>query len=303
MKFGYGSDIITTGLTVQKRWTIEDYLREIADIGYDCASLFCWRGLQAQPQYLKSEDRKQILSLLDEINITISLIGGYGGLMLTTDYGYFSHDKSEREYVKSYMKQCVDLAVDLKCDVVGEISSIKPSYMKEEKAWEILETELGEVCDYAQENRVNIALEPGMRVLDIFIYSAQSFLEIKKRIKSNALKCDYDPSNMIIGGEKNVLEDIKLIKNDVVDVALKGVKQGVMTNNMEFTRPNSELDCTEQEQFLTILKQIGYDGAISIEELQGLYTVPMDIDLFESAKLCYSDIGRILDKIDYQRQK
>ena len=152
MKFGYGSDIITTGLTVKKRWTIEDYLRKIADIGYDCASLFCWRGLQAQPQYLKSEDRKQILSLLDEVNITISLIGGYGGLMLTTDYGYFSHDRAEREYVKSYMKQCVDLAVDLKCDVVGEISSIKPSYMKEEKAWEILETELGEVCDYAQEN-------------------------------------------------------------------------------------------------------------------------------------------------------
>jgi sugar phosphate isomerase/epimerase len=301
MRLGYVSNIVVRGLSIGKKWTLDEYLKNIAAIGYDCAAIFCFNGQAANPECLKSSDREQLAQLLEELGISISLVGGYGGTLLTTEYGHLSNDDSEVQYIRNYMKKCIDLAVDLGCGVVGDLSGSKPDGLSAQLAWEKLSSSLGEICDYAHDKDVYVALELGISARGAFIHSVQSFIELAKRVGSSALKLNYDPSNMILGGEERIIEDVSIVRDYIINAEVKGVTKGTMINGYQFARPCSNSDINDHKGFLKALKNIGYNRAIAVEELPSLYGSASTTDPFDSARVAYRDVVKILEEIEFRR--
>lgn len=295
MKLAYTSTIVKHNIFAVAKPTLREYLQEIARIGYDGCEIATHRGQDGYPAYLKKRDREQLRRLAEDLNLEISAIGAYGGMLLTTEFAYLM-DRDEKMYAISYMKHCIDLAVDLNSEVVEDLCGIKPEGMTEKQAWDTLSSAIGEVCDYAHENNVYLAIEH-FGLVD----RPEKFLQLVKKVKSKALKCVYDPSNMIkyMGKKKKeILEGVDLNSDYIVEVHLKGV-----TKDLQFVRPCSSLDYFGQEEFLTALKRIGYDRTIAIEEYEQLYTPSTNLEPFKAARIAYEDVNKVLKKLNYPRQK
>jgi len=304
MKLGYVSDTLTQGDAPGKKWTINEYLEKVSHIGYDSVEIFTFPGQATYPFYLNKKNREDLIEKLDELNLYVSNVGAYGGMMLCSEFGYLTNDEMERKFTVNYLKNCIDLAVELNCKTVGDLVGIKPIDLDIEKAWERAANSLGQVCDYAGDRGINIAVEIGTKLKAPrvkLVHSAETFLELIKNVKSNSLKCLYDPSNIIMGGVENWLEGVDLISKHLAHVQLKGLMRGDMTYGYNFTRPCSEYDLTPQKEFLNKLKNIGYNDSICIEEFPSLYTDAAKIDWFESAKLAYQDVNQLFDEVNYKR--
>jgi len=295
MKLGYLSFIVKHGLSAEWSLTLSEYFREIARIGYESVEVCTYHGQAGHPAYLKKKGREQLRRTAEDLNLEICAIGAYGGSPRhTTDFGYLTNDRDERRYIISYMKHCIDLAVDLNSEVVNDLSGVKPEEMTNKQAWDTLSSSIGEVCDYAHEKDIYLAIEIGW---DKLVHSPETFLHLAKEIRSSALKCLFDPSNLVIGGIKNIQEGVDRIYDYIIHVHLKGVKKGNIVHGYEFARPCSSFDEFDHEGFLAALKRKGYDRSIVIEELHELYRSPMNLEPFESARIAYEEVNKTLKKL------
>jgi sugar phosphate isomerase/epimerase len=189
------------------------------------------------------------------------------------------------------MKKSVDLAVDLDCEVVEDIAGVKPNWISEKKSWSSLCDCLKEICDYAQDRGVFLAVEH-FGLVD----TPKRFLELIDSVRSDALRCVYDPSNMLkyLGQSKSeILEGVRLNKDFVVDVHLKGVSR-----DLQFVRPCSESDYYGQKEFLAIFKEVGYRGSLLVEEFEQVYPPSTPKNPFKAARIAYKDIRKSLLKLD-----
>jgi len=289
MKLGYASSIVKHNIFAATKLTLSEYLQEISSIGYDSCEIFTCHGQAGYPAYLTRKDRRYLRLLAENLDLEISAIGAYGGMLLITEFAYLV-DKPERKFVINYMKQCIDLAVDLNSSVVEDLCGIKPKGMTEKRAWDILCSVIGEICDCAHENNVYLAIEH-FGLVD----TPEKFLQLVKEVKSNALKCVYDPCNMIkyMGKKKKeILNGIHLNCEYIVEVHLKGV-----TKDLQFVRPYSSLDFFDQREFLAALKEIGYDRTIIVEEYEQLYKPSTNLEPFKAATIAYKDTNEILKKL------
>jgi L-ribulose-5-phosphate 3-epimerase len=290
MKLGYSSSVAKHDVLAPLEITLGKYVKEIALTGYDSCGLFTFHGQAAYPDYLSKQDRMSLKRLVRDLGVEIGSIGAYGGMLLTTEFAYLT-DKAEKRYAVNYMKKCVDLAVDLECEVVEDLSGVGPAGMTEEKAWRAFCKCLKEVCDYADENNVCLAIEHlGL------VNTAQKFLRLTETIRSEALKCVFDPSNMLKylrQTKKEIFEGIRLNSDLIADVHLKGVSK-----DLQFVRPCSDLDYYGQRDFLEALKNVRYNGLITIEEFEQFY-IPSTPDMpFRAALIAHDDVNDILKNLE-----
>jgi len=209
--------------------------------------------------------------------------------MLTTEFAYLV-DEPERRYAVDFMKKSVDLAVDLDCGVVEDLAGLKPEGMSEKKAWRSLCACVREICDYAGERGVFLAVEH-LGLVD----SPEKFLELAETVGSEALKCVYDPSNMFkyLGqGKEEILGGVRLNGDYIADVHLKGVSEG-----LEFVRPCSDADYYGQREFLRALKEVGYSGSVLVEEYEQFYAPSTVKKPFLAARIAYRDVRTMLEAL------
>lgn len=286
MKLGYASSIVKRDVLVRPELDLSDYFKEISSIGYKSCGVFSFHGQAGYPDYLTRRDREELRAVARSLGVEVAGIGAYGGMLLTTEFAYFM-DSFEMKYAVSYMKKCVDLAVDLDCRVVEDLAGVKPEGVGEETAWTRLLGCVKEICDYAQDRDVSVAIEH-LGLVD----APEKFLKLAEQVRSEALKCVYDPSNMLkyLGHKKSeILWGIRLNAEYIVDVHLKGVSK-----NFQFVRPLGEEDYYGQLDFIAALKGVGYDGSVIVEEFDQHY-VPSTVEKpFEAARLACEDVGKVL---------
>ena len=289
MKLGYVSSIVKHDVLVKPEINLGEYVKEIASIGYDSCGVFSCRGQAGYPGYLSTKDRRELRKLAHDLGCEVAGIGAYGGMMLTTEFAYLV-DEPERRYAVDFMKKSVDLAVDLDCEVVEDLAGVKPERMSEKKAWGSLCACVKEICDYAGERGVFLAIEHlGL------VNTPEKFLELADAVGSEALKCVYDPSNMFkyLGQEKKeILEGVRLNKDYIADVHLKGVSE-----DLEFVRPFSDADYYGQREFLGALKEVGYRGSVLVEEYEQFYVPSTAKKPFLAARIAYGDVRRMLEAL------
>lgn len=286
MKLGYASSIVKHDVLAPPELTLSQYLTEIAAIGYDSCGIFTCHGQAAYPDYLSRKDRKKLKRLVQDLNLEIAGIGAYGGMLATTEFAYLV-DEHEKRYTVNYMKKCVDLAVELNSKVIEDLAGVKPVGMGEERAWNSLCKCLKEICDYAYDNNVYVAVEH-LGLVD----TPQKFLELTNAVRSEALKCVYDPSNMFkyLGQtKKEILDGIRLNADYIVDVHLKGVAR-----DLQFVRPCSDADYYGQRDFLKALKDVGYGESVVVEEFEQFYVPSTAERPFRAACITHEDVGKLL---------
>jgi sugar phosphate isomerase/epimerase len=289
MKLGYVSSIVKHDALVKPEIDLNEYARKIASVGYDRCGIFSYHGQAGYPKYLSVKDRRKLRKLVHDLGCEVAGIGAYGGMMLTTESAYLV-DGSERKYAVDFMKKSVDLAVDLDCRVVEDLAGIKPQRISEKKAWDSLCACMKEICDYADERGVSLAVEH-LGLVD----TPAKFLKLVEAVGSEALKCVYDPSNMfkyLKQGKKEILEGVRLNRDYIADVHLKGVSE-----DLEFVRPCSDADYYGQIEFLRALKEVGYRDSVLVEEYEQFYVPSTVEEPFLAAQIAYGDVRKMLEAL------
>jgi L-ribulose-5-phosphate 3-epimerase len=127
---------------------------------------------------------------------------------------------------------------------------------------EPLYTELVDVtrvlCDAIAANEQNFVLETGQE-------SAEVLLGFLADVGRPNLKVNFDPANMILYGSGDPLQALALLQSHVLSVHCKDGRSPVAGSGMlgqECALGNGEVDFPG---FLSLLKQINYNGALTIE--------------------------------------
>lgn len=132
------------------------------------------------------------------------------GLVCTSICGAFGPDrdlrgsKEDQERSKQYIKDCIDACVALECDVfVGPFySSVGRANMETDKArkeqWALVVKNLKELCKYAEDKGIYMALEPLNRFETDFINTCAQAKKMVEDVGSPMLKIHLDTFHMNI---------------------------------------------------------------------------------------------------------
>ena len=139
------------------------------------------------------------------------------GLKCSSICGLFGPDRDirgpNREYITggmSYIKDCIDACTNLECNLfVGPIYSsvgranLETGEAKEEQ-WKTEVKNLKEVCKYAEDKGVFIALEPLNRFETDFINTCTQAINLIRDVGSNMLKIHLDTFHMNIEEKSSI---------------------------------------------------------------------------------------------------
>lgn len=155
------------------------------------------------------------------------------------------------------MKEISDFAQLLGCPVIALHLGFLPHDPQQPRYQEIIAI-TRELCDYAQRNGQALHLETGQE-------SAAALVQFIGDVRRDNLYINFDPANMILYGSGEPIEALKLVGKYVRSIHCK---DGTWAANpgQEWGRevPLGEGD-VGMENYLRTLKEIGYDGPLTIE--------------------------------------
>ena len=171
----------------------------------------------------------------------------------------FRGTAEEQATAMTYCKALIDQAVVLGCpsiigpvySVVGKADAVEPAQQKVE--WQLVVKNLKELCKYAEEQGVQICVEPLNRFETDFLNTCDQGLKLIKAVGSKALKLHLDTFHMNIE-EKNQAAAI-----------LKAGKHLGHFHACGSDRGTPGGDHIDWKPIVAALKKIGYQGDVVIE--------------------------------------
>ncbi len=214
------------------------------------------------PQSRTQENADKFLARLKEYGIRLTAVfGGFEGESyadiptVARTVGLVPPEtRSERT---QELKEISDFARLLGCNVVGLHVGFVPHDTSDPLYGEVLEV-TREVCDHCRANGQNLHLETGQETAD-------ALLQFIGDVQRDNLFINFDPANMILYGTGEPIAALKKVGKYVRSVHCK---DGTWAANpgQEWGRevPLGEGD-VGMENYLRTLKEIGYDGPLTIE--------------------------------------
>jgi sugar phosphate isomerase/epimerase len=153
-------------------------------------------------------------------------------------------------------KRCADFGADV---AAPNISS-HIGYIPEDRADPIycaLVAAVQEICDYLHRRRMNFCLETGQE-------SAGLLKQFISNVSRENLKVNFDPANMIMYGTGDPIDAVELLAEWVRGVHCKDGVWPKAEGQLGEERPLGQGE-VGVERFLAKLKQIGYEGPLTIE--------------------------------------
>jgi D-psicose/D-tagatose/L-ribulose 3-epimerase len=171
----------------------------------------------------------------------------------------FRGTAEEQATAMTYCKALIDQAVVLGCpsiigpvySVVGKADAVEPAQQKVE--WQLVVKNLKELCKYAEEQGVQICVEPLNRFETDFLNTCDQGLKLIKAVGSKALKLHLDTFHMNIE-EKNQAASIKKAGKHLAHFHACGTDRGT---------PGG--DSLDWKPIVAALKKIGYKQDVVIE--------------------------------------
>jgi len=133
--------------------------------------------------------------------------------------------------------------------------------LTEGKAWDIVTDAFGKVVEAAEKNDVSVTVEAAFNMLVRDYYTLQEFLG---RFDSKKLAVNMDPSHLGLVGN-DVPWAVRRLGGKIKHVHVKDVFGKPGTQNQDFIFPLLGEGVIDWKGFFTALKDIGYDGFLSIE--------------------------------------
>ena len=156
------------------------------------------------------------------------------------------------------VKEIADFTKLLGCDAVGIHIGFIPHEEDDPQTWKDLVAIAQEVCDYLANNGQFLHLETGQETAD-------GLLKFIHAVDRPNLRVNFDPANMILYGSGEPIEALKKVGQYVRSCHCKDGKWAA--------KPGEEWGCevpfgdgdVNAKKFLETLKEIGYEGALTIE--------------------------------------
>ena len=155
------------------------------------------------------------------------------------------------------MKEISDFAKMLGCPVIALHLGFVTHDTKSAEYQQIVSV-TKDLCDYAANNGQSLHLETGQE-------TAEGLVKFIGDTGSSNLFVNFDPANMILYGTGEPIEALKMIGNRVRSVHFKDAKWAAAPGKEwgeEMPLGDGEVGI---ETYMTTLKEIGYDGPLTIE--------------------------------------
>ncbi|MBE7078387.1 MAG: sugar phosphate isomerase/epimerase [Clostridiales bacterium] len=258
MKLGVITDCFKT--------THEEGIRQAAALGLDGVQIYATTG-EFSPA-LSQEEKARYQKALQENGLVVSaLCGDMGG------YG-FEREEDNAERIKK-TKQIIDLAVEFKTKVVTTHIGVIPDE-KTHPRYGVMLAALTECGLYAKEKGVTLAIETGPE-------KAKTLLAFVQDTKGG-VGVNLDPANFTMVTGQDAVEAVYLLKDYIVHTHVKDGKMLDKNQNptdvyhafavggvdaLNACKGFAELPIGEGDvdwdNYLKALKEIGYDGFLTIE--------------------------------------
>ena len=260
--------------------------------GFKSLELSCWPRLNNR-DYSGSEidvanftevEAEEIKSYFKEYGLTISSIAYYDNNL--------DRDSEKRKFINNHFKKCVDAAVLLGVPSVGTFVGRNIDKSLEEN-FDEFEVVFKDLVKYAEERGIQVVIEncpmTGWQVKGLpgtISFTPELWREMFKRVPNKNFGLNYDPSHlhaMLV----DYMSPIKEFKDRIFHVHAKDTEvfeekvkiYGVFDKQLNVSNEAfgywryrmPGLGDVNWEQFLNELKEIGYEGAVSIEHEDPLY--------------------------------
>ena len=205
---------------------------------------------------------EKFLAKLDEINVQLTAVFGgfegesYADIPTVCETVGLVPAATRAERLRE-MKEISDFARLLGCDVIALHLGFVPHDSADPLYQEVIEV-TRQLCDHACENDQAVHLETGQETADALL----AFIADTKR---DNLFINFDPANMILYGTGEPIEALKKVGKYVRSVHCKDAlwsEQPGQTWGQEVPLGKGQVD---MEAYLSTLKEIGYDGPLTIE--------------------------------------
>ena len=209
------------------------------------------------------ENAEAFLKTLEEYGITVTCIflgfegESYETIAITAEtVGLVPQETRETRLREAF--EIADFAKLLKVDAIGSHIGFVPHKEDAEKYAGIVAT-IQKFCDHLASNGQRLHLETGQE-------KAEDLLAFLKDVQRDNIFINFDPANLILYGMGNPIESLKKVGSYVRSVHCKDAKPTTGTPGVDWGTevPFGKGD-VNAELFLTTLKEVGFDGPITIE--------------------------------------
>ena len=174
-------------------------------VGAEGIQIYAVEG-DMSPENLTPVQRRKILDFILSNGLVVSaLCGDIGG------HGFTRVEDNECKIEKS--KRIMDLAMDLKCNVVTTHIGVIPED-NEHKRWKILQEACEKLGEYGDINGAYFAIETGPETAIVL----KNFLD---SLYSNSVKINMDPANLVMVTDDDPVEAVYTLKDYIVHTHAK----------------------------------------------------------------------------------
>jgi sugar phosphate isomerase/epimerase len=229
-------------------FSLEEAIRELADIGYAAFGPILAAGGHLDPDTITDSQKTEYRDLARECNIAFSILNPWkiGGFAAGADSG-----ETER-----FFHQALDLAADLGAFGVKFLPGSLPS--GENNGWRAMIEVLKPLCHHAEQVGVDLLIHNHENQL---IDTANGFALLRHHIGSDRLQVNLDVANMAI-----LMDDpcraIRDFRDNLRCVRVKG-----MYGYYPFAQqcePGIPGDIVDWEAVFLALKEVGYEGDVEL---------------------------------------
>lgn len=262
--------------------SLEEVFYHAANIGYDCVEVMCWPKGKATRRYagvthidLDSLNKKQIKAiqkLIKKTGVQISALGYYPNPLVA--------NKKERAVYIAHIKKMIVAAKNLNLSTVNTFigrdytKSVADNWKDFERVWQ-------PIIAYAEKRKIKVGIEncpmlftdnewPGGTNLAV---SPAIWRKMYESIPSAYFGLNFDPSHFIIQ-QMDYLKPMREFSDKLFHIHAKDLKidkhrldeVGIFAPPNQWHTPKLPgLGDVNWGQFLSVLTDVGYEGAICVE--------------------------------------
>ncbi|MBI4834193.1 MAG: sugar phosphate isomerase/epimerase [Planctomycetes bacterium] len=250
MKFAYSTNAF-------KKYSLEETIRLIREIGFAGVEIMADRPHLYPPDYQDARKLSALKSLLKKENLAVSNLNTFTLFAIGDMHhpSWIEKEAKDRDMRIQHTKQCLHLAKELDCPNISIQPGGRLEHFTRKDAMEIFIRGLEEVIPLAKELGVKILVEPEP---DLLMENSVQFGEFIRKVDTSIIGLNCDIGHFWCAGE-NPAEVINKLAPYIHHVHIEDISGRVHNHKI---CGQGEIDFPP---VFTALKDIGYDGFISVE--------------------------------------
>ena len=308
-KYGEGNMFkLSYGTNGYQAYKVQEAIQKIKELGYEGIDLMADRP-HAYPADLNQVERQILREFTKDLGIKIANLNASSvsaiyeeemkklkGVNIPPSLEQFcamyepsfvSQSEECRRKRIEYIKQSIDLAVDLGVKNISTFSGIRLPGTPPAEALNWLISGLEECLEYAKRKQIKIALEPEPFHL---IESIENVVELLEKVKSENLSINFDIGHCycIERSVDSVCDAIKQLKGKIIHLHVEDIKD---KKHYHLIPGEGEIGKEGFKKILKTLDEVGYSDFLTVE----LYTYNTFPDF--AAKQAKQFLTRLLNEI------